>query len=450
MLTAEASGFGAELSVLIAIKLNGVQTNGLVDSGAGPSVIDIGTVCALGLERVMKINFGFLYGISREPVHVVGNLDLTVDLGDKQVLEHTFEVLKDTGTICILGRDLLKKLGTTEFDWQSRQVRLGTTWKSSQATIEGGERISRASIAVLDATDLEQKSPRNLVNPDLSAEQKTALSNLVHTFEHVFAQNPKHPRLARGVTHCIDTGSGPPCKQRPIPVAPAVEEEISKTVNKMLRDGICRQSNSPWASRVLLVTKREGSRRFVVDYRQLNEVTRIDTYPMPNAKDIMDTMYGQNYFSFIESASAFWSIEVKESDKYKTAFVTQRGLYEMNRMPFGLVNSQASYQRLMDETLKHIDRADPFVDDTCIHSEDFEQHISDLELTFKTLEAANIQLRRDKCSFGYPSGEFLGHWVSKEGHSPILRLVNKIRQAQTPISKKRLQRFLGLANFYRE
>ena len=104
----------------------------------------------------------------------------------------------------------------------------------------------------------------------------------------------------------------------------------------------------------------------------------------------------------------------------------------------------------MDETFKHIDRADLFVDDTCIHSESFEQHISDLELTFKALESANIQLRLDKCSFGYPSGEFLGHKVSKDGDSPILRLVNKIRHAQTPTSRKQLQRFLGLANFYRE
>ena len=233
MLTAKTSGLGAELSVLIAIKLNGVQTNGLVDSGAGPSVIDIGTVCALGLERLMK-----------RPIHVVGKLDLTVDLGDKQVLEHTFEVLKDTGTMCILvGRDLLKKLGTTEFDWQSRQVRLGTTWKSSQATIEGGEPISRANIAVLeDATDLEQKSPRNIVNPDLPAEQKTALSNLLHTFEHVFAQNPKRPRLAKGVTHCIDTGSAPPCKQRPIPVRLRWHSLIGRRnlFCKQMLIGLCR------------------------------------------------------------------------------------------------------------------------------------------------------------------------------------------------------------------
>ena len=140
-------------------------------------------------------------------------------------------------------------------------------------------------------------------------------------------------------------------------MAPAVETEIAGIVGEMLQNGICRPSNSPWASRVLQVTKRDGSKRFVVDYRQLNEVIRIDSYPMPNAKDILDRICNHSYFSFVDGASAYWSIEVEESDRYKTAFVTQRGLYEMNRMPFGLVNSQASYQRLMDQTLKHVKRA---------------------------------------------------------------------------------------------
>ena len=122
----------------------------------------------------------------------------------------------------------------------------------------------------------------------------------------------------------------------------------------------------------------------------------------------------------------------------------------MNRMPFGLVNSQSSYQRLMDETLKHLDRADPFVGDTCIHSERFEQHYTDLESTLKALKTANIQLRKDKCSFGYPSGKFLGHIVSSNGRSPLPRLVKKIHEAENPMNRKQVQRFLGLANFYRE
>ena len=441
---------GAEFSVLIDIKLNGKQTNGLLDSGAVSSVIDIWTVYELRLEKSMKSKDSRVYGISREPVHVVGEFELSVDLGDEQVLEHTFEVVNIAGTTCILGRDLLRKLGSTEFEWQTQHVRLGTTWKNSHATIEGGEPITRASVAVLEDTEELRVASRDIINPNLMPHQKAAISRLLETFECVFAQNPKRPQPAKGVTHRIDIGLASPNKQRPIPITPVVETEIAGIVGEMLQNEICRPSNSPWASRVLLVTKRDGSQPFVVDYRQLTAVTRIDSYPMPNAEDILDRMCTHSYFSFVDGASAYWSIEVEASDRSKPAFVTQRGLYELNRMPFGLVNSQASYQRPIDETPKHVKRADPFVDYTCIHSESFEQHLTDLEKTFNALESANIQLRKDKCSFGNPCGEFLGHIVSHEGHSPIPRLMNKIRKAQRPSSRRQLQRFLGLANFYRK
>ena len=141
----------------------------------------------------MKSKDSRVYGISREPVHVVGELELSVDLGDEQVLQHTFEVLNVTGTTCILGRDLLKKLGSTEFDWQSQQVHLGTIWKNSYATIEGGEPIARASVAVLEDTEELRVAPTDIVNPNLMPHQKAAIYRLLETFECVFAQSPKRP-----------------------------------------------------------------------------------------------------------------------------------------------------------------------------------------------------------------------------------------------------------------
>ena len=119
-------------------------------------------------------------------------------------------------------------------------------------------------------------------------------------------------------------------------------------------------------------------------------------------------------------------------------------------MPFGLVNSGSTYQRLLDETLRPIEHADPYIDDVCVHSNGFDHHLSDLEGTLKAFRKARIQLRRDKCTFGYLQGEFLGHVVSREGHTQSPRLVDKIRNAATPRSKKDLLRFLGLANLYRE
>ena len=162
---------------------------------------------------------------------VIGRLELTLDLGDDQTLKHGFEVLKSTETTCILGRNLLKKFDTTEFDWHNQQIRLGRAWKDSQAMIEGGEPLTRARVAILEnSTCSEQPTPRDIVNPNLASDEKEALLKLLRNFNNVFASNPKCPSTVRGLKHRIDTGSALPIKQRPIPVAPIIEAEIADIV----------------------------------------------------------------------------------------------------------------------------------------------------------------------------------------------------------------------------
>ena len=103
-----------------------------------------------------------------------------------------------------------------------------------------------------------------------------------------------------------------------------MEEEITRQVEEMLHNNICRPSNSPWASRVILVTKRDGTKRFCVDFRELNRMTRVDSYPMPNPRDILDRMHGDTHYSFLDGASAYWAVEINEVDKFKKAFAHRR------------------------------------------------------------------------------------------------------------------------------
>ena len=382
-----------------------------------------------------------------------------VDLGDEQILEHSFEILTEREPTCILGRDFLKKFGTTEFNWAKGQVRLGNIWKTAHMRIEGGEPLSRASVATLDILDhvasMQDLQSHYSIEKSLSDRQRLLLTELLNKHPEAFATNSKRPNPANGTKHRIITGDAQPIMQRPYPVSPEIEKEINRQLEEMLINDICRPSDSPWASRVLLVTKRDGSKGFVVDYRPLNKVTQTDSYPMPNPRDILDRLHGDTYFSTLDCASAYWAIEIPEEDRHKTAFVYTRGLFEMNRMPFGLVNSQSSYERLMDTTLRHVDHAEPYIDDICIHSSTFEQHLIDLESTLQALEKANIQLRVEKCKFAFKNVEFIGHVISESGHSPTPNLLDKqvrikIRNVQTPRGKKELQRFLGLANLYRD
>ena len=190
----------------------------------------------------------------------------------------------------------------------------------------------------------------------------------------------------------INTEDAPPIKNRPHPLPPRWEEEINRKLDELLEQKLCRPSNSPWASNVVLVSKKDGRQRFTIDYRKLKQVTKTDAYSIPQIQSILDKLYGYQFFSVIDITSAYWCVPVRESDIGKTAFNTPRGLYEMKVVPFGLVNSQATFQRLMNTTLRGVKHAESYVDDCIIYSNNFEEHMDNLREVFEHLKLANIHV----------------------------------------------------------
>merc|ERR1711893_349531 len=125
------------------------------------------------------------------------------------------------------------------------------------------------------------------------------------------------------------------------------QREAAQTeVQKMLDQEIIEPSNSPWASPVVLVKKKDGSLRYCIDYRKLNVVTRKDSYPLPRIDDSLDTLKDAKYFTTLDLASGYWQIELSEDAKQKSAFCTTSGLYQFKEMPFGLTNAPATFQLL--------------------------------------------------------------------------------------------------------
>ena len=148
--------------------------------------------------------------------------------------------------------------------------------------------------------------------------------------------------------HTIDTGDARPIKQTLRRQPFAHLETIDKQVQDMLKTGIIEPSQSPWVSNVVIVTKKDGSARFCVDYRRVNEVTRKDAYPLPRIETCLDALGGARYFSTFDLRSGYHQVKMDEADADKTSFVTRRGTFKFNVLPFGLTNAGATFQRVMD------------------------------------------------------------------------------------------------------
>ena len=342
------------------------------------------------------------------------------------------------------------------FDWANGRVKLGHTWITAHILLSGATPLARALTAKQDEegerVNIAEDLGARFISSELGEMVESRLRSLLVEFEEVFSRNYKRPaRCKLSETHRILTGDAPPQKSRPRRVPPHWEPEIDRQLEEMLAADppICRPSKSPWASDVVLVKKKEGSMRFVVDYRRLNTVTKRDEYSLRNPQSIFDKLEGSRFFSKLDIASAYWKIPIAPEDIEKTAFHTPHGLYEMLVMTFGLCNAPATFQRVMDHALYRSPHVESYVDDILIFSPAFEAHLSHLREVLKHLLAAGLQLRREKCEIGLISVEFLGHLFSFEGRTPVPGYTYRLQSFPQPKGVAELKRFLGTANYYR-
>ncbi|UYV84832.1 K02A2.6-like, partial [Cordylochernes scorpioides] len=259
------------------------------------------------------------------------------------------------------------------------------------------------------------------IDDSLDESQKEKLRNLLKNYTDIFEFSKRKQFKDVNVKHRINTGDHLPTKQRPYRVAPRERQIIQDEVNKMEKLDIIQPSESPWASPVVLIRKKDGSWRFCVDYRRLNKITKKDVYPLPRIDDTLDCLRGARFYSSMDLQSGYWQIDVEESDREKTAFITPDGLYEFKVMPFGLCNAPATFERMIDNLLKGLKWTIClcYLDDIIVFSDGFEEHLRRLQL------------------------------VSENGIRPDQEKIRAVRDFATPRSLKEVRSFLGLSSYYR-
>ena len=299
--------------------------------------------------------------------------------------------------------------------------------------------------------DQSSPVPLDLSDTTLTDDQQMQLRSLVAEYRDIFSLSSEELGRTGLVQHRIDTADHPPIRQRPYRVADTQRGLIEKHVTDMLNQGIIQPSVSPWASPIILVKKKDGTDRFVVDFRRLNSVTRKDSYPLPRIDDALDALNGTKYYSSMDLRSGFWQVEMEPHSREHTAFITYGGLYEFLVLPFGLTNAPSTYQRLMECVLRNLTYKICliYLDDILVYSKTFDEHLCHLRQVFDRLRHANLKLKPSKCKFACRKVTYLGHVVSQEGVAPDEDKISAVRDFPRPHNVKTVRSFLGLANYYR-
>ena len=268
----------------------------------------------------------------------------------------------------------------------------------------------------------------------------------------VFSKDDMDMGRTNLVKHHIKLTDPVPFKEAYRRIPPQMYDEVKTHLQEMLDLGAIRLSNSPWASAIVLVRKKDGRLRFCIDLRKLNNRTVKDAYSLPRIESILDSLGGAQIFSTLDLKAGYWQVEMAEECKAYTAFTCgPLAFYECDTMPFGATNAPATFQRLMHDCLGelNINWCIVYLDDIIIFSDTKEEHLKRLEAVFQKLCAAGLKLKPSKCFFFREEIEYLGHVVSGKGISTNPNRIEAVSKWPTPKTVYDVRSFLGFVGYYR-
>ncbi|KAK2410522.1 hypothetical protein QL285_045883 [Trifolium repens] len=226
-----------------------------------------------------------------------------------------------------------------------------------------------------------------------------------------------------------------------------------KEIKDLLSKGFIRKSKSPWSCSAFYVNKQaeieRGVPSLVINYKPLNQALSWIRYPIPNKKDLLNRLYDAKIFSKFDMKSGFWQIQIKEEDRYKTAFTVPFGQYEWNVMPFGLKNAPSEFQKIMNDIFNQFSKFTiVYIDDVLVFSQSLDQHFKHINIFISTIKKNGLAVSKTKIHLFQTKIRFLGHNIHLGTINPINRAIEFADKFPNQIiDKTQLQRFLGCLNY---
>lgn len=361
-----------------------------------------------------------------------------------KVIKTDLIVLKNAkGNRTLLGVDFLTSAGIV-LDLQRKQWYFSDIPESKYNFVEAPPNLNTL-LAV--NTESHPCRLREDEGTHLSPPQRAELNLLLENYQECFKPGGEPTPF---IEHRINTSDHPPIAVPPYRMTSYKKEMLRQEIDRLISEGIIEECESPYAAPIVLITKRNKV-RLCVDYRKLNEITVPDNYPLPRMDDLLHEAKPTPYMSTIDLRAGYHQVKVHPDDQDKTAFVCPFGTYRFFRMPYGLRNGPATFQRLMNRFCNGLKEvlALPYIDDIIILSETFDKHISDLKAVFERLLLFKLKANREKCHFACPRVKYLGFWITQKGIEVDSEKIASILEIPPPTNVKKLQSFLQTCSWFR-
>lgn len=367
-------------------------------------------------------------------VNVIGTLLLPI-IFKNRTYEITFLAIPTVIDNFIMGMDFMHKVGLINL------INLNTTCNGIVTQTQG-------NTSVCAIIPKQQLSPLEAIE----------INKVIAKYKTISTEEKGLGKTSI-VEHKILT-TGPPIKQRYYPLSPVKLKALNEEVDRMLELGVIAPSKSPWSNPVVMTPKKDGSLRFCLDARKLNDVTVKDSYPLPYISSILDNLRGSRYLTSIDLSAAYWQISLCNSDNVdgsgtscqKTAFVVpNRGLFEFRRLPFGISNAGCELQRLIDSLFHHKygEKIFGYCDDLLIATSTFQEHLEILNDVFDALSKAGLTINFKKCEFCKDELKYLGYVIGPQGLQTDPQKLDCIKNFPRPTTARQLRAFIGLCSYYR-